>query len=66
MAYNLGKLWRRLALPRRIGNWSLTSLQQLQLIHARYYWLLLAEGYLTRRPFGSMLSVIAALPLRAV
>jgi hypothetical protein len=28
-AYNLGKLWRRLALPRRIENWSLTSLQQM-------------------------------------
>ena len=28
MAYNLGNLWRRLVLPRRIENWSLTSLQQ--------------------------------------
>ncbi len=28
IAYNLGNLWRRLALPKRIGNWSLTSLQQ--------------------------------------
>ena len=27
-AYSLGNLWRRLALPREIGNWSLTSLQQ--------------------------------------
>ncbi len=27
IAYNLGNLWRRLALPRRIRNWSLTSLQ---------------------------------------
>jgi Transposase DDE domain group 1 len=27
-AYNLGNLWRRLALPKRIGAWSLTSLQQ--------------------------------------
>jgi hypothetical protein len=65
MAYNLGKLWRRLALPRRIGNWSLTSLQQRLQNHARFYWLPLAEGYLTRRPFGSMLRMIAALPLRA-
>jgi hypothetical protein len=24
----LGNLWRRLALPKRINNWSLTSLQQ--------------------------------------
>src|SRR5207247_3437095 len=28
LAYNLGNLWRRLVLPRRIDNWSLTSLQQ--------------------------------------
>ncbi len=47
LAYNLGNLWRRLALPKRIENWSLTSLQQ-RLVktggrlvkHARYYWLL--------------------------
>ena len=69
IAYNLGNLWRRLALPKRIGNWSLTSLQQ-RLVktggrlvkHARYYWLLLAEGHLSRRLFGSMLRMIAALP----
>jgi hypothetical protein len=70
IAYNLGNLWRRLALPKRIGNWSLTSLQQ-RLVktgdrlvkHARYYWLLLAEGHLTRQRFGSMLRMIADLPL---
>ena len=70
IAYNLGNLWRRLALPRRIQNWSLTSLQQ-RLVktggrlvkHARYYWLLLAEGHLSRRLFASMLRMIAALPL---
>lgn len=69
IAYNLGNLWRRLALPGRIGNWSLTSLQQRlvktggRLIkHARYYWLLLAESHLTRRLFGGMLRKIAALP----
>jgi hypothetical protein len=28
MAYNLGNLWRRLVLPKRIDNWSLTSVQQ--------------------------------------
>ena len=46
IAYNLGNLWRRLVLPKRIENWSLTSLQQRlvktggRLIkHARYYWL---------------------------
>ena len=51
LAYNLGNLWRRLALAQRIKNWSLMSSQQRlvktrgRLIkHTRYYWLLLAEG----------------------
>lgn len=72
IAYNLGNLWRRLALPTEIGNWSLTSLQQRlmktggRLIkHARYYWLLLAESHLTRRLFGAMLGKVVALPLPA-
>jgi hypothetical protein len=30
--------------------------------HARYYWLLLAEGHLHRRLFGQMLRRIWALP----
>jgi len=72
IAYNLGNLWRRLVLPQKIGNWSLTSLQQ-RLVktggrlvkHARYYWLLLAESHLTRRMFGSMLRRMEALPLPA-
>ncbi len=72
LAYNLGNLWRRLALPKRIENWSLTSLQQ-RLVktggrlvkHARYYWLLLAESHLTKRLFGSMLRRIAGLSLPA-
>jgi hypothetical protein len=62
IAYNLGNLWRRVVLRLRVGKWSLTSLQQRlvktggRLIkHARYYWLLLAEGHLTRRLFGAML-----------
>jgi hypothetical protein len=57
-------------LPLRVGNWSLTSLQQRlvntggRLIkHARYYWLLLAEGHLTRRLFGAMVRSTAALPM---
>jgi len=69
LAHNLGNLWRRLVLPKRIDAWSLTSLQQrlvktgARLIkHARYYWLQLAEGHLTRRLFGSILHRIAALP----
>jgi hypothetical protein len=72
IAYNMGNLWRRLALPNRIRNWSLTSLQQ-RLVktggrlvkHARYYWLLLAEEHLNRKLFGSMVRMIAALPLPA-
>ena len=67
LAYNLGNLWRRLVLPPRIKRWSLTSLQQ-RLVktggrlvkHARYFWLLLAEGHLTRRLFGDMLRRIWA------
>jgi hypothetical protein len=31
--------------------------------HARYYWLLLAEGYLNRRRFGAMLGRTALLPV---
>jgi len=31
--------------------------------HARHYWLLLAEGHLTRERFGSVLRMIAGLPL---
>jgi hypothetical protein len=72
IAYNLGNLWRRLVLPKGIGTWSLTSLQQ-RLVktggrlvkHARYYWLLLAESHLTRRLFGSMLRRKEGLPLTA-
>ena len=33
--------------------------------HARYYWLLLAEGHLNRRLFGEMLRRIWALPVPA-
>jgi hypothetical protein len=58
LAHTLGNLWRRLALPKRIDNWSLTSLQQRlvkrggQLVkHARYCWLFLAEGHRNRRRF---------------
>ena len=55
-----------------VATWSLTSLQQ-RLVktggrlvkHARYYWLLLAEGHLTRRLFGDMLRRIWALPVPA-
>jgi len=72
IAYNLGNLWRRLGLPKRIDSWSLTSLQQ-RLIktggrlvkHARYYWLLLAEGHLTRRLFGAIVQRLTTLSVPA-
>jgi hypothetical protein len=58
--HNLGNLWRRLVLPKRINGWSSTSLQQRLvktggrlLKHARYCRLLLAESHLTRRLFGA-------------
>ena len=53
-----------------VKSWSLTILQQRlvktgsRLIkHARYYWLLLAEGHLNRWLFGSILRRIWALPV---
>ena len=70
LAYNPGNLWRRLGLPQRIKSWLLTSLQHRlmktggRLVkHARYYWLLLAEGHLNRKLFGEMLGRIWALPV---
>ncbi|MDI6772890.1 MAG: transposase, partial [bacterium] len=69
IAYNLGNLWRRLGLPKRIDTWSLVSLQHRLLKtggrlvkHARYYWLLLAEGHLTRGLFGAIVRRLVALP----
>ena len=57
-------------LPMQIEEVSLTSLQQRLVkaggrlvMHARYYWLLLAESHLMRRLFGAMVRRIAALPL---
>ena len=63
---------QRLCRDPRIGNCSLTSLQQ-RLVktggrlvkHARYYGLLLAESHLTRRLFASMLGRIDGLSLPA-
>ena len=60
LADNLGNRWRGLVLPKKIENWSRTSLQQ-RLVktggrlvkHARYYWLRFAERHLTRRVFGT-------------
>ena len=68
IAYNLGNLLRRLALPLAIQNWSLTSLQQrlfktgVRLIrHARYFTLQLAENYLTWPLFRQIVARIAQL-----
>jgi len=72
IAYNLGNMCRRLALPARVDSWSLTSLQQRLvktggrlLKHARYYWLMLAESHLTKRLFAEMVRRMEALPLPA-
>jgi hypothetical protein len=72
LTYNLGNQWPRLILPGAISGWLLTSLQQ-RLVktggrlvkHARYCWLMLAEGHLTRTWFAAMLRNIALLPLPA-
>jgi hypothetical protein len=68
IAYNLGKLLRRLVLPISIQSWSLTSLQQRlfktggRLIrHARYFTLQLAESYLTGSLFCQILQRIERL-----
>jgi hypothetical protein len=59
-------------LSKRIDNWLPASLQQSlaktggRLVkHARHYWLLLAEGHLTRRKFAAILRRVAALPVPA-
>jgi hypothetical protein len=72
IAHNLGNLWRRLAVPARIDTWSLTSLQQRlmktggRLVkHARYYWLMLAEGHLTPRLFGAIVRRLETLSVPA-
>ena len=68
IAYKLGNLWRRLVLPKKIGNWSLTSLQRRlmktggRLVKPGTTRLLLAESHLTRRLFGSMVRRMGTLP----
>ena len=68
IAYNLGNLLHRLALPVDIQSWSLTSLQQrlfktgARLIrHARYFTLQVAESYLTGSLFRQILQRIERL-----
>ena len=70
LAYNLGNVWRRLVLPKRdrvlVAHQPAATPRQdgrALVKHARYYWLLLAEGHLTRRLFGAMLQRIWALPV---
>ena len=67
LAYNLGNLWR-LALPQRIRELvadepaaTASEDRRAAVKHARYSWLLLAEGHLSRRRFGAMLGRIAVL-----
>ena len=68
VAYNLGKLLRRLVLPLTIQSWSLTSLQQRvfktggRLIrHARYFILRMAESHLTPTLFRQIVGRIERL-----
>jgi hypothetical protein len=68
IAYNLGNLLRRLALPVAIQDWSLTSFQHRLLKtggrliqHARYFTLQLAENYLTRTLFRQIVARIERL-----
>jgi len=67
---HLGSLWHSLVRPKKIDAWSLTSLQQRSVKtagrlvkHARYYWLLPAEGHLQRRLFGEILRLMDPLPV---
>ncbi len=62
LAYNLGNFLRRLALPRSVKHWSLTTLRE-KLIkigakvvtHARYVTFQMAEVAIPRRLFAAML-----------
>jgi hypothetical protein len=70
--YNLGNLWRQLALPQVKSNWRLPSLQQRlvktggRLIkRACHFWLPLTERHLTRRVLGAVVRRIEALSLPA-
>jgi len=68
LAYNLGNFLRRLALPRDVKHWSLTTLRE-KLIkigakvtrHAKYVTFQLAEVAVTRNLFAAILARIARL-----
>ena len=68
LAYNLGNFLRRLALPRSVKHWSLTTLRE-KLIkigakvvtHARYVTFQLAEVAISQRLFNTILRRISRL-----
>ena len=68
LAYNLGNFLRRLALPRRVKHWSLTTLRE-KLIkigakivrHARYVFFQMAEVAVPRELFAAILERIVRL-----
>ena len=68
LAYNLGNFLRRLALPRAVKHWSLTTLRE-KLIkigakvitHARYVIFQMAEVAISRRLFRAILERIRRL-----
>jgi hypothetical protein len=70
LAYNLGNFLRRLALPKPVRHWSLTTLRE-KLIkigakvtrHAKYVTFQLAEVAVTRNLFAAILDRIARLAL---
>ena len=68
LAYNLGNVLRRLALPRAVKHWTLTSLQE-KLVkigakvvaHARYAIVQMAEVAIPRKLFAAILERIQRL-----
>jgi len=70
LAYNLGNFLRRLALPKPVRHWSLTTLRE-KLIkigakvtrHSKYVFFQLAEVAVTRNLFAAILDRIARLAL---
>jgi hypothetical protein len=70
LAYNLGNFLRRLALPKLVRHWSLTTLRE-KLIkigakvtrHAKYMFFQLAEVAVTRNLFAGILDRIARLAM---
>jgi hypothetical protein len=68
LAYNLGNFLRRLALPKAVKHWSLTTLRE-KLVkigaevvtHARYVIFQMAEVAIPRKLFGAILERIQRL-----